>query len=376
MFNLDFIGKDVRAHLDKKGIKKNIWKGENLAEFSSRSAYAISLIFREKEIILFSLLQWVAIALAYYLWVQILGWIPDEVWESDSKINDISLNLAFLAWSFLCVALAAYPIGVLTGAMGAAHFLREQGHSSTIAACLKLALQNSTKLWMFHVVDGWLTVNIILERLPKKGHFNPGVAAQRAVAEAFYYAWKVGTIGVPPALLTGKGLIEAGKESISLVKSKTWEVVKLRGGYSAVCWIIGIAAYIGAIAFFILFPSPFEAGHKMFSFYAWMGVPILVAVGVVNLFVRPIYVIASCHLYSDFLKENGRSVEFGNLPGKGMSAFAAFLVLCAIVSVVFLYREETGLMALLSGGSAAQRPSPGTVTVAPSVAGGSTSWKS
>lgn len=349
MLDLDFIGEDVREYLDKNGIKKNTWKGENFSEFSSRSAYAISLIFREKEIILFSLLQWAAIALAYYLWVQILGWIPDEVWQSGSKNYDIPLNLAFLAWSFLCVALAAYPIGVLTGAMGAAHFLREQGHPSTIAACLKLALQNSNKLWMFHVLDGWLTVDIILERLPDKRYFSPAVVARRAVAEAIYYAWKVGTIGVPPALLTGKGLIEAGKESISLFKSKSWEVLKLRGGYSAVCWIIAFAAYIGSMAFFISFPSPFDAANKMFSFYAWMGVPILVAVGVINLFVRPIYVIASCQLYSDFLKENGRSVEFGNLPGRGMSTFAAFLVLCAILFVIFLYREEMGLMALLSG---------------------------
>jgi hypothetical protein len=87
----------------------------------------------------------------------------------------------------------------------------------------------------------------------------------------------------------------------------------------------------------------------MLSFYVWMGVPILIAVGVIKLFVRPIYVIASCQLYSDFLKEQGRSVEFANQPGRGMSAFAGFLVLCTILSVAFLYREEIGLMALLSG---------------------------
>lgn len=346
--DLDFIAEDVRAYLDENGIKRSIWKGENLSEFSSRSAYAISLILREKEIVVFSLLQWVAIAFAYYLWVQILGWIPEDVWESDSKIYDVSLNLAFLAWSFLCVALAAYPIAILTGAMGAAHFLREQGYPSTIAACLKLSLPNSTKLWMFHVLDAWLTVNIIVERLPKKRHFSPAVAARRAAEEAIYYAWKVGTIGVPPALLTGKGLIEAGRESIALVKGKLWEVLKVRGGYSAICWIIAVAAYIGSMVFFIGFPSPFSAEHRMFSFYAWMGVPILVAVGVINILVRPIYVIASCQMYSDFLKESGRSVEFANLPGRGMSTFAAFLVLCIMVLVTFLYREEIGLMALLS----------------------------
>lgn len=348
MFGLDFVGESTRELLDKHAIRRSIWKGRNLAEFSSRSVYAIALIFREKEIIFFSLLQWAAIGLAYYLWVQVLGWIPNEVWESDSKIYDVPLNLAFLGWSFLCVALAAYPIGVLTGAMGAAHFLREQGHPSTIAACLKLALSNSRKLWMFHTADGWLTVDIILERLPKRNYFS--TMAERAVKEALYYAWKVGTIGVPPAVLTGHGLIEAGKESIALVKSKLFDVLKLRGGYSVACWIIGVLAYVGSIVFFINHQLLFQGEHRIFTFYFWMGVPILVAVGVISLFVRPVFVIASCQLYSDFLKENGRSVDMDGLPGRGTSTFVAFLVLCAIALAVFLYRDEIGLMRVLSAG--------------------------
>lgn len=348
---LDFVGRDVAAYLDKNAIPRKVWKAENLAELGSRSARAISLILREKEIILFSLLQWVAIALAYYLWVQILGWIPEEVWNSPSKLEDTALNVAVLAWSVACVALAAYPIGVLTGAMGAAHFLREQHQPSTIAACLKLAWPNSTRLWMFHALDGWLTVDIILERMPKKGHFNSGAVARRAVAEAIYYAWKVGTIAMPPAILAGRGLVEAGRESIALVKSKPWQVVKLRGGYSAICWIIGVATYVGALVFLIAFPLPGGAGHSVLSFYVWLGLPILAAVGVIKLFVRPVYVIASCQLYSEFLKESGKSVSLGSRPGRGTNALVAFVVLCAIVLAVSLYREEIGLMALLAAGS-------------------------
>jgi hypothetical protein len=55
--DLDFIEEDVREYLEKKDIKRKVWKGESLAEFSSR-AHAISLIFREKEIILLAVLQW------------------------------------------------------------------------------------------------------------------------------------------------------------------------------------------------------------------------------------------------------------------------------------------------------------------------------
>ncbi|MGD9235997.1 MAG: DUF4440 domain-containing protein [Desulfobacterales bacterium] len=56
-------------------------------------------------------------------------------------------------WSLFCVALASYPIGILTGFMGAAHLLRQQGHPSTIAGCISLALSNATNLWMFQTVD-------------------------------------------------------------------------------------------------------------------------------------------------------------------------------------------------------------------------------
>ena len=346
LFNLEFIGDDTKEFLAEKDVKKSILNGGNVSAFSGKAGNAISLIFSEKEIILFSMLQWLAISFVYYIWVQMLGWIPVEVWESDSKIYDIPLNAALLLWSFFCVALAAYPIAILTGAMGAAHFLREQGYQSTIAACLKLAIPNSTKLWMFHTADGWLTVDMILERLPKKN--NPTSPEKRALKEAFYYAWKVGTIGMPAALLTGKGLIEAGKDSILLVKNNLWEVLALRGGYSVICWVIGIAAYIASIFFFANFPSLFESDHFLFTFYLWMGVPIIIAVGVIKLFVRPIFVLASCQLYSDYIKEQGEQVEFKDLPGKGVSTFVAFLVLCIIMSFVFMYRQEIGLMNILN----------------------------
>jgi hypothetical protein len=346
MHGLDFISKEIKQYLTTKSVDTDVWKDENLNEFSSRTGYAVSLIFQEKEIIIFSLLQWASIAIAYYIWVQILGWIPPEVWESDSKIFDFALNILFLVWSFICVAIAAYPIAIFTGAIGASHFLREQGYESTIAACLKLALPNSHKLWMYHTVDGWLTVEIILERLPKRGYFSN--RTERLIKEALYYAWKVGTIGMPAALLTGSGLVEAGKKSISLVQYKLPDVIKLRGGYSVTCWIIGIATYVGSIYFFIKFDDLFESTHKIFTFYFWMGVPILISVGVIQLFIRPIYVIASSKLYSDYLNEKGEKINLEGLPSKGLSAFVAFCVLCIMVLTIYLYREQLGIMSILS----------------------------
>src|SRR5690554_7624268 len=93
--------------------------------------------------------------------------------------------------------------------MGATHFLHKQGRESTVATCLKLVLPQSWSLWSFHWIDGWITVNQILDRLPKKGgRKNP------ILSEALYYAWKLGISGVLPSIVTGNNLIKSGKNSV------------------------------------------------------------------------------------------------------------------------------------------------------------------
>ncbi|WP_181918223.1 MULTISPECIES: hypothetical protein [unclassified Wenzhouxiangella] len=73
---------------------------------------AVSLILEEKEILVFSALQWVAIGIMYYVWVQFLGWIPPEVWESDDDLAELGINLVFLAWSFACARHTAFCAGL------------------------------------------------------------------------------------------------------------------------------------------------------------------------------------------------------------------------------------------------------------------------
>ena len=355
MFNLDFIGFATKHYLHQQGVKKKIWRGKNLADFSGRIVYAIGLIFKEKEILLFAVLQWVVIGMVYRLWVECIGWIPMEVWESETEIAKFLPNLLIGVWSLLCVALASYPIGILTGCMGAAHFLRQQGYPSTIAGCFSLALSNATNLWMFQTADSWWTVMAILRRLPKKND-NSGVV-DHAVGEAMYYAWKVGTAGVVPALLSGRGLIDAGKTSVLFVRRKLWDVIKLRGGYSALCWIIGILAYTGSFyglvelllidsehEFFNFCVQLFKADHEFFNFCLVAGIPILVASGVINLFLRPIYVISCCKLYSDYLKEKHYKFKINHLPGKGTCSIVAFLVLGYITFFAYMVLAEFELL--------------------------------
>lgn len=324
--------------------------GDNFKQFLRRALRSLRLITQEKEIILFALLQWVVIGLGYYLWVQILGWIPESVWENEDRLYGLLLNLVFLAWSFVCVGLVAYPLGILTGCMGAAHFLRAMGHPSTIAGCLKLVLPRSSNLWIFHWIDGLITVDRILERLPKRSGRTS--LSQKLLEEALYYAWKMGTIGILSALLSGQGLIEAGKTSIRLVKSRFKEVALLRGGYSLFCWVIGISAYGGSVLFFIYYPDFLQReriSEFIYWFYFWMGIPILVATGIVQLFLRPIYVLSSCQIYSDFIKAEKIYFKAPASPSRAVSSLVVFLLLALILTTVYLFRGEIGLMKILGG---------------------------
>lgn len=342
---IEFIRDEIKQipDIDKK-------PAGGLGSFTSRIGYALSLGLKEKEIFFFGLLQWVAIGIGYLLWLQMLDWIPQEVWRSAAESDEGSIaDWILLAWSFVCVGVAAFPVGILTGCMGATHFLHQQGRESTVATCLKLVLPQSWSLWTFHWIDGWITVKQILERLPKKN--DRRTPAQRALSEALYYAWKLGISGILPSIVTGNNLIKSGKNSVLFVKDNFLEVAKLRAGYSMLCWIVGIGAYAGAILLFMavdIVPKGDQIYAHIYTIYFWAAVPILVAVAIIMLFLRPIYVLALCDLYSDYLREKGEQVDLPENPPRSISAVVAFGIFCIILAVVYFYRNELGVVDMLS----------------------------
>ena len=122
-------------------------------------------------------------------------------------------------------------------------------------------------------------------------------------------------------------------------------------GYSVLCWIVGIGAYAGAIAFFRsvdVIPKGGEVYGHIYTFYLWAAVPILIAVAIVVLVLRPIFVLAVCDLYSDHLNEKGIKVELPENPPQSVSAITTFCCLCLIVAVIYMYRNELGIIDMLS----------------------------
>src|SRR5690554_7631938 len=66
------------------------------------------------------------------------------------------------------------------------------------------------------------------------------------------------------------------------------------------------------------------------------------------LVLRPIFVLALCDLYSDYLNEKGVEIELPENPAKSVSAIVAFGCLCLILGVIYMYRVELGVVDMLS----------------------------
>ena len=311
-----------------------------------KAGYALSLGLKEKEIFFFGGMQWLAVAMAYLLWTQMLFWIPPEVWDAmENQDGAGPIDYALTLWAFLCVGLVAFPVGIFSSCMGVTHFLHKQGRASTVAMCLKLSLPNAWRLWAFHWTDGWFTVKQIWSRIP--GGENRTLA-QILYQEALYYAWKVGISGVLPSMVIGKGMIESGKESVEFVKQNTKEIIKLRAAYSGNCWVLGILTYFAAFPIVFYLDDGTGIGNNIANIYLYIALPICFSVGVIMFFLRPIYLLSLCNLYSDYLKANNKAIELPDNPPRAISALVVFAILCIAVLVVFYYREAIGLVDILS----------------------------
>ena len=321
-------------------------KKESLSYFGRCILYSLKLIFKEKEIVTFAILQLVCIGLGYYLWVQIMDWIPEEVWESAKDSDGGSpADLVLLLWSFFCVGLTTYPLGLLTACMGAAHFLHENGEESTIAKCFRIVLPRAWPIWIFSWIDGWWTVNRIMERLPKKGDRVP--LSQKLINEAIYQAWKIASLGFLPALIIGRGVMDSCKDSLGVLKTHFKTICQLRIAYSVICWIFGIGSYVGVIFMTPYIFSHMSSSNDMYTFYAFVGFPMLIALFFIQVFFRPIYILSACRIYSNYVRENNIPIELPTV-SRFSSTIVAFLVLGIIIGTVFLYRDALGITNLLS----------------------------
>ncbi len=314
---------------------------------------AIMHLLCEKENLLFALLQWAVIGVAYYLFVLSFDWIPPEIWEAAGKDSDtvpVTISVVLLLWGGTCIALAAYPIGLLTGCMSASAILKAEGKDSTIADCLKMTVPYSWIIWPFSWFDSWLTAKRILDRLPKKNNRTP--ASIRAAKEALYQAWKLCSLGFLPSVLYGKSFIQAGTESLKFLKNRFWLLSKLRLIHVVICWVIGVSCYVGLVFFMCYLGATghdLRAGNFVYNVYAIACLPLLVALALLLVVFRPIYITAATYIFIDYAQETALPRLLPKPSSKAVSALVVFLLLCLVIAVIILYRDQLGITALFNG---------------------------
>ncbi|MEM8542190.1 MAG: DUF6159 family protein [Pseudomonadota bacterium] len=334
--DLNWAQDEAKKLFHQNGTKPKVLSSQNFSTFIAELRYAAKLIGEEKEIILFATLQWIVIATAYVMWTAILDWIPDNLWEEARRSNENNedgsftlINLVLLGWSFFVIVVATYPISLLNAAITTAHYLRSSGQSSTISKCITLAFSNLAQLWIFTVIDAWITVMAILDRLPKKRGRNKRTAAD----EVAYYAWKIGTIGMLPALVAGNNFVEAAKNSILLLREQPARSIGIRMGYSLLCWIIGIGAFFMTMLYLTASNAHDIETDRVYHFYLTAAFPIVIAIGIIAVLLRPFFLIMVASLYTDVLPQDGRSAEVrvGNKANTlNIFFFLALFTLCTM----------------------------------------------
>lgn len=307
---------------------------------------AIYFILTEKENIVFALLSLITISMGYFIGTQVLDWIPQEIWDSADDEEHTIVSLILLLWFFICVGLVAYPLGILTACMGASYILRFQGRQSTIAECLKIVMPKAWTLWIFSWLDGWWTFMRILERLPKKNDRTP--RSTKIYNEMVYQAWKLATLGFIPATVCGRNLGDACKDSLLLIKKRFRDLAILRLGYSIICWIIAIAAYVGVFLTAIYFPDIKFGNNEIYSFYFIAAFPIILSLSIIMLIFRPIYIIAACRIYAFYARENQIDIKLPEKSARALSTLVCFILLLAALLITAVFRDELGISALLA----------------------------
>ena len=315
----------------------------SIGGFFRSIATSLRFVLTEKENIVFALLQWATIALVYFIWVQGLSWIPEEVWKNDTE--NTAANLILLVWSLACVGLAAFPLGILTACMNASCLLRFQNKESTFTDCLRIAFGRAGTIWIFSWIDGWWTVKSIIERLPKKNDRTS--RAVKLEREIIYQLWKMISLGFIPALLYGRSFKDACKDSLLLLKKRFVPLIKLRLGYSFMCWIIGIGCYASVIFFFAFMDnSPDE--YDIYSWYFYAGFPLIIALLIIMILFRPLYIISACRIYVNYACDEGITPDMPQRTSAFTNILVIFLCLAVIVGITLLFHQQMGIDDLLA----------------------------
>ena len=87
---------------------------------------------------------------------------------------------------------------------------------------------------------------------------------------------------------------------------------------------------------------------EVVKIYQYMIIPLAWATMIVMIFLRPIYILTICNLYSDYIESIDEEPVLPDNPSIGIKAFFVFLFICLLMLLVILFRDQIGLIDILS----------------------------
>ena len=113
----------------------------------------------------------------------------------------------------------------------------------------------------------------------------------------------------------------------------------IRIGYSVFCWIVAILTYLSGILNYGWIKEKFFPGdlHSTIAeFYFFAGIPMLFSVAIIQLFIRPAYILAISDIYGRYISGKGenfrsKSAACGNQRNNCFRGFMPGNVCCLFV---------------------------------------------
>ena len=288
--------------------------------FFSFLGKSFSFIFKEKETLFFTILQIICIPLIFYLCLDILKIFPKN-----------SPLISFTIWTLLCIAIIYFSINFFTFCIGASYILNSQKHKSTIASSLQIVCNKISHIWLIFCLDGWWTIKQILLRFFSRKHHKT-IFIRTSKDEAIYLSWKISSLGFISSIICGRNIDQAKKDCLSLIKNKK-ELIQLRLGFSAICWILHILCIISILLFI-----PKEVPKDVYYVKMYVFMPITISIIFILLIIRPIYIISSFMVYIDYVNKQNIKI---NLPEKSILwSIIDTVILIATISILIIYHEN------------------------------------
>jgi hypothetical protein len=231
------------------------------------------ILMADKKLLVFPLLSGIIslIVLATFILPLIIGNI----------LGELVFYIALFAFYLVSYFVVIFFNTALVSCVNA----RLQGKEMSVGEGLKNALNHFTSILAWALVSA--TVGIILQLLKEKGGVIGKIAASLAGG-----AWGFVTFFVVPILvLEDKGVVDAIKESTSLIK-KTWgETIIGSGSIMLVFVIIGVIGFIATLATLLL-GSFTVFGIALVLFIGLVIVLAVVAAAMQGIFVTALYTYA------------------------------------------------------------------------------------